>query len=191
MLDLDRHYKWRRWYTAEEDLNSPFYKRVYSEFESTNAIYDTPIHPQWDEFGSLTLYAKVLFVNYDLGFAIIEFIGEWNDLIYNDIMYLYRNMVEVLLESGINKYILIGENVHAFHADDDSYYEEWTDQMDNGWIVGLGFLEHNMDEMMNAQIDRYVNFDYNNDFFDWRTIQPDELFQEIDVLIIQKIKQLY
>ena len=82
MLVLEPHYKWRRWYTAEEDSYSPFYNRIYSEFESTNAIYNTPIHPQWDEFDSLTLYAKILFINYDLGFAIIEFIGEYHSPIH-------------------------------------------------------------------------------------------------------------
>ena len=58
--DLEQYYSWRKYYTAETDPNSPFYKRVYSEFEFTHAIYDTVIHPQWDEFGSLTLYTKIL-----------------------------------------------------------------------------------------------------------------------------------
>ena len=180
MFDLEPHYNWRKWYTAEEDPNSPFYGRDYSEFECKNVIYDTPIHPQWDEFGSLTLYTKILFTNYDLGFAIIEFIGEWNDLIYNDIMYLYRNVIEEMLEQGINKYILIGENVHAFHADDESYYEEWTDQMENGWIVGLGFLDHNMDEIRNARIDYYISFEEYLDMENWRTYAPNKLFEEIN-----------
>lgn len=187
MFELEPHYKWRRWYTAEEDSDSPFFGRQYSEFEFKNVIYDTPIHPQWDEFGSLTLYAKILFSNYDLGFVIIELIGEWNDLIYNDIMYLYRNVIEGLMESGINKYILIGENVHAFHADDDSYYEEWMDQMDSGWIVGLGFLGHNMSEIQSARIHQYIDFEYNNDFYEWRTFQPNKLFSELDELMSDRL----
>jgi len=191
MIELEPHYKWRRWYIAEEDTASPFYKRVYSEFEFTNAVYDTLIHPQWDDFGSLTLYAKILFTDYNTGFAIIELLGEWNDLIYNDIMYFYRNIIEVLMESGINKYILIGENVHAFHGDDDSYYQEWTEQLNNGWIMGLGFMPHNMDELINARVNQYVNFEYNDEFFDWRTLQPNALFQEVDELMIQEVKQLY
>ena len=44
---------------------------------------------------------------------------------------------------GINKYILIGENILNFHYSDDSYYEEWFDDNgDNGWIVLLNFREH-------------------------------------------------
>jgi hypothetical protein len=180
MFSLEPHYNWRKIYTAEEDVNSPFYGRVYSEFEFTNAIYDTVIHPQWDEFGSLTLYTKILFANYDLGFVIMEFLGEWNDLIYNDIMYLYRNVIEELIEKGIQKFILIGENVHAFHADDDSYYEEWVDQLEDGWIVGLQFLDHNMDEIQNARIDYYISFENNLELDNWRTYDPNKLFAHID-----------
>jgi len=185
LYDIEPHYNWRKFYTAEEDPDSPFYGRQYSEFEFKNVIYDTVIHPQWDEFGSLTLYSKILFINYELSFCIIEFLGEWNDLIYNDIMYLYRNVIEEMIEKGIQKFILIGENVHAFHADDDSYYEEWIDQLDNGWIVGLGFLDHNMDEIQNARIDYCISFE--NGFENWRTFKPDKLFKEVDDLMSYRL----
>jgi len=185
MYNIEPHYNWRKFYTAEEDSYSPFFGRIYSEFEFKNVIYNTPIHPQWDEFGSLTLYAKIIFSNYDLGYAIIEFLGEWNDLIYNDIMYLYRNVIEEMIDKGIQKYIIIGENIHAFHADDDSYYEEWTDQLDNGWVVGLGFLDHNMDEIQNAKIDNYISFEYG--FENWRTFKPDKLFEEINEVMSYRL----
>lgn len=177
MFSIEPHYSWRKYYTAETDPQSPFYGREYSEFEFKNAVYDTVIHPQWDEFGSSTLYIKILYSNYDLGFTIMEFIGEWNDLLYNDIMYLYRNIVEELLETGVNKYLLIGEGVHAFHADDDSYYEEWFDNLENGWIVGLNFLEHNFQEINQARIDTFISFE---ELIDWRTFSPLKLFEKID-----------
>lgn len=187
MFVLEPHYNWRKIYTAEEDPHSPFYGRVYSEFEFNNAIYDTVIHPQWDEFGSLTLYTKILYTNYDLGFVIMEFIGEWNDLLYNDIMYLYRNVLEELLEKGIQKYILIGENVHAFHSDEDSYYEEWFDHLEDGWIVGLNFLEHNRSEISQARIDEYISFEEASEFEDWRTYQPNKLFEVINKLMTYRL----
>lgn len=187
MFSLEPHYNWRKVYTAEEDPNSPFYGRVYSEFEFKNAIYDTVIHPQWDEFGSLTLYTKILFTDYDKGFVIMEFIGEWNDLLYNDIMYLYRNVIEELIVQGINKYILIGENVHAFHADDDAYYEEWFDQIEDGWMVGINFLDHNMSEIEQARIDNYISFEDESDFENWRTYQPKKLFEKIDKMMTYRL----
>lgn len=187
MFLIEPHYAWRKYYSTEEDSNSPFYGRVYSEIEFTNAIYDTVIHPQWDEFGSLTLYTKILYANYDHGFVIMEFIGEWNDLLYNDIMHLYRNVIEDLMYNGIKKFILIGENVHAFHGDEDSYYEEWFDNIDNGWIVGLNFLDHNFQEINQAGIDSYISFEEDLDMENWRTYSPLKLFEKIDRIMTYRL----
>jgi len=187
MYRLEPHYTWRKLYTAEEDPNSPFYKKVYSEFEFKNAIYDTLIHPQWDEFGSLTLYTKILYTDYEIGYTIIEFLGEWNDLLYNDIMYLYRNIIEEMIEKGITKYILIGENVHAFHTDDDSYYQEWLDQLNDGWIVGIQFLEHNMNEIQNARLNNYIDFEIGMHIGDWRTQKPMKLFESLNEEMTYKL----
>ena len=60
---------------AESDKHSPFYKRSYDEFNFTNKIYNYYIHPQWDDFGSDTLYMKIIYVNYKRHFALIELIG--------------------------------------------------------------------------------------------------------------------
>jgi hypothetical protein len=43
---------------------------------------------------------KILYADYEEGFCIIELIGEWNDLLYNDIMLLKRDIVEHLPVSG-------------------------------------------------------------------------------------------
>ena len=79
MHDIEPFWNWRHRYTAEEDELSPFFGREYSEFYFTNAVYDHAIHPQWDAFGSSTLYLKILYADYDDGFAIIELIGECTD----------------------------------------------------------------------------------------------------------------
>ena len=60
--------------------NRRFYGRQYDEFKFTNKIYNYFIHPQWDDFGSATLYAKILYVEYDEGYAVIELMGEWERL---------------------------------------------------------------------------------------------------------------
>src|SRR6187200_401751 len=124
MHDIEPYYNWRHIYVSEEDERSPFYQREYSEFEFTQTVYNYFIHPQWDDFGSRTLYLKLLFVDYDQGFAIIELIGEWNDAIENDIMTLKREIVDKMISEGIYKYVLISENVMNFHSSDTSYYEE-------------------------------------------------------------------
>ena len=139
MQDIEPFYNWRHLYIAEEDKRSPFYGRNYSEFEFSNTVYNYYIHPQWDEFGSKTLYMKLLFADYEQNYAIIELIGEWNDAIENDIMTLRRDVTDHLYSQAINKFILIAENVLNFHSGDRDYYEEWFEEVTDrdGWIVCL------------------------------------------------------
>ena len=127
MHTIEPHHNWRNLYIASEDERSPFYGKSYNVFEFTQVIYDHVIHPQWDYFGTPSLYLKVIYAYYDEGFAVIELFGEWNDCINNDIMFLKRQVVEPLMENGVNKFILVGENVLNFHASDECYYEEWSE----------------------------------------------------------------
>jgi hypothetical protein len=179
MQDLEPHFRWRDLYRSEEDERSPFFKRVYSEFEYTNKVYNYLLHPQWDDFGSPTLYIKILFAEYNDGYAIIEMIGEWNDAVTNDIMFLKRDVIEVLMENGINKFILIGENVLNFHTSDDSYYEEWFQDVEEGWIAAVNFQEHVLQELRDGNIDYYVNFGGELDMIIWRKLSPLQVFVQV------------
>lgn len=172
---LEPHFTWISQYSAAEDPRSPFYGREYSEFYYQNAVYNHLIHPQWDDFGSQTLYLKILFADYQDGFAIIEFIGEWNDALYNDIMMLKREVIEILNQEGINQFILIGENVMNFHSSDDSYYEEWFQDCEDGWIALLNFREHVLNEFRSHGIDYYLNFGGDLDDLEWRKFGPRQL----------------
>ncbi|MDK2978365.1 MAG: hypothetical protein PWP52_1079 [Bacteroidales bacterium] len=178
---LEPFYSWRKYYIASEDERSPFYGRVYSEFEFTHAIYNYLIHPQWDDFGSETLYLKILFTDYTKGFSIIEFIGEWNDTLYNDVMFLKREVIDPLTNQQVNKFILIGENILNFHASDDSYYEEWFDDIEDGWIVGINFQPHVKNEFINNNMDYYIAFSNEFDHLNWRSLSPQFLFNQINV----------
>ncbi len=186
MHDLEPYYNWRHLYTAEEDSNSPFFGRTYSEFEFTQTVYNYYIHPQWDDFGSQTLYLKVLYVDYEIGFAIIEFIGEWNDAIENDIMTLKRELIDKMLVHGIIKFILIGENVLNFHSSDECYYEEWYEDIEEkgGWIAMLGLPQQSVYDFKRTGIDRFVEL---LDLNDWRPFTPMNLFSKVDNLIIKRL----
>lgn len=192
MHDIEPYYHWRVNYISSEDERSPFYGRTYSEFVFTNKIYNYFIHPQWDEFGSSTLYLKVLFADYDQQFAVIELIGEWNDCIYNDIMHLKREVIDVMVGEGIYKFILIVENVLNFHADDNCYYEEWLEDImdEGGWIVCLNVLNHVMDEFKTVQIQYYLNFGGVFNEINWRPLRPEHLFQLIDQLVSNQTKAI-
>ncbi len=187
MQDIEPYYNWRHLYIASEDAQSPFYERSYNEFEYDKQIYNFYIHPQWDDIGSETLFIKILFVNYDTGFAIIELLGEWNDCINNDIMLLKRDIVDLLIAEGINKYILIGENVLNFHASDDSYYEEWNEDIEDGWVAFLNFRKHVLTEFQRSNIDYYILLGGNINEVSWRTYEPNELFQKIDNLVMKRL----
>lgn len=186
MHDIEPYFNWRHLYIAEEDERSPFYGREHSEFEFTQTVYNYFIHPQWDDFGSRTLYLKVLYTDYDQGFAIIELIGEWNDAIENDIMTLKREVIDRLIEEGISRFILIAENVLNFHSSDTCYYEEWVDDTsdEGGWIVMLNMPEQSRYDFHRAHVDRYIEL---LDFPVWRTVQPQHLFAAIDNSMIRRL----
>ncbi len=188
---IEPFYNWRGYYIASEDGDSPFYEREYSEFEFDKRIYNYLIHPQWDHFGSTTLFLKVLYSDYDAGYSIIEFIGEWNDAIENDIMVLKRDVIEPLMNNGIDKFILIGENVLNFHSSDDCYYEEWFEEVEEGWIATINFHEHVVKEFTAANIDQYFVFGGELEEIEWRTYLPTNLFAKVESLVNKRIGSPY
>jgi len=187
--NIEPYWKWRDFYTAEEDEHSPFFGREYSEFEFTEKIYNYYIHPQWDFFGSETLYLKLLYCDYKKGAAIIEFIGEWNDCTQNDIMFLKRDFIDVLIENGISKFALIGENILEFFGASNEYYEEWYEDIkdNDGWIMAINFREHILEEMYQASIHQYININEKYNDINWRQYKPFHLITYLDDLLIKVI----
>ena len=191
MHTIEPYYNWRELYVASEDPMSPFFGKEYSEFEFSDTIYDHYIHPQWDSFGSNTLFIKVIFCDYEEQFAIIELFGEWNDLLYNDIMVLKREIIEPMMDRGIIKFVVVGENVLNFHTSDDCYYEEWFEEVNehNGWIALLNFREHVLDDMSRANVDSYFVLGGKLNEVRWRTFHPLQLFQVVESFVMKRIGQ--
>ena len=179
MHTIEPYFNWRNLYAAEEDERSPFYGRSYSEVYFTDSIYDHYIHPQWDNIGSSTLFMKILYADYDDGFAIIELLGEWNDTLHNDIMTLKRDVMDHLIDEGIQKFILAGDNVLNFHSSDDSYYEEWFEDIEDGWIVLLNFRDHVLRDFEEIGIDNYFIYGGILNDINWGSFRPLQLFQKI------------
>lgn len=184
---VEPYYHWRNLYISSEDELSPFYQQEYSEFYFENKIYNYLIHPQWDNIGSKTLFIKILFTDYDQGYSIIELIGEWNDTIENDIMTLKRNIIEELQANQIDKFILIGENVLNFHSSDDCYYEEWFDEIEEGWIAMINFHEHVEQEFSSAGIDHYLNLGNQFNDIDWNKFLPHQFFDKVNSIIQKRL----
>ncbi len=192
MHDIEPFYKWRERYIASEDKASPMYGRIYDEFRFTNKIYNYFIHPQWDGFGSETLYTKILYVDYDEGVAILEFIGEWNDGIGNDVMWLKRNIIDTMIKNDIYRFVLVMENVLNFHGDDDAYYEEWYDDIkeERGWISMINTQEHVAREMESHGIQYYCNIGEHLSDLNWRKLEPSNVVKQVELIINIAIKQL-
>ena len=88
---------------------------------------------------------------------------------------------------GVDKFILIGENVLNFHGSDDCYYEEWMEELDDGWIVGINFRDFVISEMSNFNIDSYINFGGSFDIMNWRTMPPAKLYLGIKEIIGKRL----
>lgn len=189
MHALEPYYNWRHLYITSEDEESPFYGYQNSEMEFTHAIYNYIIHPQWDSMGSPTLFLKILYVNYEEQCAIIEFIGEWNDSHHDDISTLKQDIINPLLEKGIVKFILIGENILILHPDDDSYYEEWFDDSadGDGWIALINFREHVLESLIEIGVDQYFLSGGKLSDMAWRTKEPDDFIEEINGLVYKRL----
>jgi hypothetical protein len=187
MHTLEPHYRWQQYYVAAHDKRSPFYGREYSLTHFTDHIYGYYIHPQWDHIGSETLYVKVLFADYTRQVAIIEMLGEWNDTLHNDVMWLKRELVDPMLSEGIRKFILIGENVLNFHGSDDCYYEEWFEEVEDGWIAALNFRPFVLQEWKQYRIDWYINFGGSLDIEHWRTLKPLALMALVEEAVTRRL----
>lgn len=187
MHTIEPFYNWLELYAASEDPRSPLYGAENSLSQYTNTIYGYYIHPQWDDIDSETLFIKILYTDYDLGFTVIEFIGEWNDTINNDIMQLKRNIIDPLIYEGVKHFILVGENVFNFHGSDDAYYEEWFDDVEDGWVSAIGFQDFVLSEMKNYNLDYYINYGGSLELINWRTLSPKQLFAFVNSMIQKRL----
>lgn len=186
MHEIEPFYNWEKHYIASQDHRSPFFGRNYSQYYEYD-IYGYYIHPQWDWIGSETLYVKILFTNYYEKYSIIEVFGEWNDALHNDIMHFKRCVIDRLTKQGISQFILIGENILNFHGSDDSYYEEWFEDIEDGWITAINFRDFIYEEWKKYNLDFYINFGGNLEIPNWRTMKPNLLFQLVKSQIIKRI----
>ena len=96
-------------------------------------------------------------------------------------------MAEPLIDQGINRFILIGENVLNFHADDDSYYQEWFDDLEEGWIACINFRDHVLAEIYRGRLDYYMAAGGKLDSISWRTLNPGKLYGLVEEQIRKRL----
>ena len=125
----------------------------------------------------------MLYADYDDGFVVIEMIGEWNDAINNDIMTFKRGVIEAVMHEGIDKFIIIGENVLNFHYSDDCYYEEWFEELEDGYIALVNFHEHVIKEFKEIHLDQYFVLGGELEENSWRTYTPIQFLAKVDAYV--------
>ncbi len=187
MQDIEPFYNWEKHYVAADDKRSPFYRRTYNLHTYENDIYGYYIHPLWDTIESETLYCKVIFADYQQRYAVVELFGEWNDTLHNDVMFLKRNLVDYMTKEGIDKFILIAENILNFHGSDDEYYAEWFDDVADGWIAIVNSREFVEREWRRYRLDSYLNFGGTLLIENWRTLQPAVFYELVKSMIMRRL----
>mgnify|MGYP001806909881 FL=1 len=74
-----------------------------------------------------------------------------------------------------------------FHYSDDCYYEEWFDDVEEGWIAMVNFHDHVITEFSKARIDHYFVMGGELEEIDWRTYQPRDFYDRVNVLVTRRI----
>jgi hypothetical protein len=184
MHQIEPFYLWRDIYSSDQDPNALNYGQEYSEFHYTNRVYNYLLHPQWDNFGSDTLFYKLLYADYEQEFCIIELIGEWNDAINNDIMLLKAELIDHLIDLGIQNFAIIAENVLNFHAVSDDYYQEWKEDIEGGIYI-INALPQVVDEMDDYSLKHYLSYGGRLNEVEWRSIKPDNLLELLETKYLE------
>ena len=74
-----------------------------------------------------------------------------------------------------------------FHGSDDCYYEEWFENVEDGWIALVGFRDFVLAEMTEYNIDSYLNYGGNLQIDNWRTLKPQVFHKLVDGLIMRRL----
>lgn len=176
MHEIEPFYGWLGLYTNEADPHSPFQDATHDAFTLDKGVYEYLAHPLWDAIESDGLLLKILYADYDRGYAIVELFGVWNDLIQNDYRLLSENCLTYLIDAGIHKFVLIMENVLNIYLDADDYYEALQEELEDGWICLLRPRDHVIAEIEQYEIGHYFFWSEELDNVNWRKMKPWELF---------------
>ncbi|MEO0473511.1 MAG: hypothetical protein AAF206_28115 [Bacteroidota bacterium] len=174
---IEPFYGWLNLYSHEQDERSPFHQVEHNMFYYDRSINHIPAHPLWDDFGSESLLTKILFVDYDQGYAILELFGEWNDLYDNDFRLFAENCLTYLVDHGVQQFVFICENVFHIYPDTDDYYQAMQDELEDGWMAVLRIRPNVREEMDQYGIAEYFYWSPVLDQISWRKLKPPQLYQ--------------
>ncbi|HSZ25982.1 MAG TPA: hypothetical protein VK766_09700, partial [Cytophagaceae bacterium] len=73
------------------------------------------------------------------------------------------------------------------HGSDDCYYEEWFEDVEDGWIAALNFRVHILQEWKRYNLDSYINFGGTLEIDNWRTLLPGVLFETVNNILTKRL----
>ena len=82
---------------------------------------------------------------------------------------------------------MIGENIFNFHGSDDLYYEEWFEEVEDGWIAAVNFPDFIQREFERYKLDVYINMGGTLQIPQWRTLAPTRFFELVKALIQRRL----
>lgn len=93
------------------------------------------------------------------------------------------------MENGVNKFVLIGENLLNFHGNDEDYYEEWFEEVEEseGWNAFVNLRPHVKDELKDYDLDYYFLMGGELEELDWRTATPTQFISRIERYIQNRL----
>ena len=62
------------------------------------------------------------------------------------------------------------------------------EEIEEGWIIGLNFRDHVIEEMQTAQIDYYINLGGSFQDTNWRKFNPIGLFEHLNQLVAKRLQ---
>ncbi len=178
--DIEPYYGWLGYYSTETDPRSPFAAVEHNLFEYDRYVYTYAAHPLWDSIESESLLVKILYADYGRGYAILELLGEWNDLHENDFRLLCENCLTYLIDGGVRQFILVCENVFNAYPNTDDYYEALLDELgDTGWVCLLRARPHVLEEFVRYGLSPYLYWNPEFDGLRWRKLKPWQLYDVV------------
>ena len=74
-----------------------------------------------------------------------------------------------------------------FHGSDDCYYEEWFEDMEEGWIVAINFPKFVTDEWNVYNVDNFLIYSGDLEIANWRTLKPAALLERVTGILQRRI----
>lgn len=178
--EVEPYAGWLLFYDPSTDERAPLPAGPEGDLPS-RYIYTFAANPLWDSIDSESLLVKILYLHYQEGYAVVELLGEWNDLFENDFRLLCERLINPLMEEGVNRFVFICENVFNVYIDATDYYEDLQDRLadEAGWICLLKARPNVQEGLAASQLDRYLLWDDQLDHLRWRKLKPWDLFAAI------------